>query len=196
MLWDDRVPASADVALRSLLSKLRAAVGDDLLRGRSDLSLALPPEAWVDYEAAHQAIHRAEADIAREHWHDAWWPTRIARNIAHREFLSGVECRWVDERRAALEDLRLRAHEAIVKVGLGIGGSELISAKRSARAIIDESPYRESGYCLLMRAHAATGDVSEALLVYEQLRRTLRDELGTTPGPLAQALHSELIGVA
>jgi hypothetical protein len=47
---------------------------------------------------------------------------------------------------------------AIAAVGLGIGGSELVSAKRSARAIIDESPYRESGYCLLMRVLRAMGD--------------------------------------
>ena len=196
ILWADQVPTSANVALRALLSKLRTALGEDLLRGKSELSLALGPDAWVDYEAAHEAIHRADAHIAREEWHEAWWPTRIAHNIAQREFLPGAECEWVQQRRAALDDLRLRTHEAIAKVGLGIGGSELISAKRSARAIIDESPYHESGYCLLMRVLMAMGDVPEAILVYERLRRTLRDELGTSPGPTAQALHRELIGTA
>jgi DNA-binding SARP family transcriptional activator len=194
VLWDDQAPASVDVALRALLSKLRAALGGEILRGRSELSLALGSDARIDYEAAHEAIHRAEADIAREQWHDAWWPTRIANNVARREFLPGAECQWVQQRRTALGELRLRAHEAVVRVGLGIGGSELTSARRSAQAIVDEWPYRESGYCLLMRVLAATGDPSEALLVYERLRRILRDDLGITPGPGAQALHRELVG--
>ena len=194
VLWDDRTPSSVDVALRALLSKLRTALGEDVLRGRSELSLALSTDAWIDYEAAHEAVHRAEAHIARAEWHEAWWPTRIAHNVTQREFLPGAECSWVDQRRSALGELRLRTHEAIVKVGLGIGGSELISARRSAQAIVEESPYRESGYCLLMRVLMATGDFPEAVLVYEQLRRLLREELGTSPGPMAQAIHRELIG--
>jgi DNA-binding SARP family transcriptional activator len=154
-----------DVALRRLLSRLRAILGETVLTGSSELSLVLDPETWIDYEAAHEAIHRAEADIARGRWDEAWWPTRIAHNVAHREFLPGAECQWVLQRRRDLQELKLRAYEAIVQVGLGIGGSELTSARRSAQAIVDGWPYRESGYCLLMRAFMATGDHAEGLLV-------------------------------
>jgi DNA-binding SARP family transcriptional activator len=56
------------------------------------------------------------------------------------------------------------------------------------------APYRESGYRLLMRALDREDEAAEALLVYEQLRTVLRNELGATPSPLSQALHRHLLG--
>ena len=47
-----------------------------------------------------------------------------------------------------------------------------------------------------MRALERKGDDADALLVYEQLRTVLRDELGATPSPLSQALHRRLLGSA
>jgi DNA-binding SARP family transcriptional activator len=44
-----------------------------------------------------------------------------------------------------------------------------------------------------MKALAARGNVAEALLAYERLRRLLRDELGTAPGRPLQQLHAELL---
>jgi DNA-binding SARP family transcriptional activator len=55
------------------------------------------------------------------------------------------------------------------------------------------APYRESGYRLSMEVMAARGNVAEALLIYEDLRRRLCDDLGTTPGPATQALHKRLL---
>lgn len=45
-----------------------------------------------------------------------------------------------------------------------------------------------------MEALVARGNPAEALVVYEELRRGLRDELGATPGPDTQALHRSLLG--
>jgi DNA-binding SARP family transcriptional activator len=44
-----------------------------------------------------------------------------------------------------------------------------------------------------MEVLAARGDTATALAVYEQLRRTVRDELGVDPGPAARQLHHRLI---
>ena len=51
-LWPDRPPADPDEALSALLSKVRQAVGRDVLTGRRELSLALPGGAEVDVEQA------------------------------------------------------------------------------------------------------------------------------------------------
>ncbi|WP_431878353.1 BTAD domain-containing putative transcriptional regulator [Amycolatopsis sacchari] len=45
----------------------------------------------------------------------------------------------------------------------------------------------------LLRCEAATAGASAALARYEAYRRTLRDELGTDPGPALQALHRDLL---
>jgi SARP family transcriptional regulator, regulator of embCAB operon len=49
-------PARPNAALSTLLSNLRGALGQDTIEGRSELQLALPPGAWVDAEAAVEAI--------------------------------------------------------------------------------------------------------------------------------------------
>src|SRR5436190_16751995 len=55
LLWDGPVPDAAGTALRALLSKLRKALGDELLPAGAALRLRLPPDAWVDVEAARAA---------------------------------------------------------------------------------------------------------------------------------------------
>jgi predicted ATPase len=66
-------------------------------------------------------------------------------------------------------------------------------AERRARELIEREPYRESGYGLLMEAHVARGNVAEALRVYDELRRLLREELGLTPAPGVTAMASRLL---
>ena len=86
-----------------------------------------------------------------------------------------------------------RARESIARAGIGLGGSELAGAERSARELVRTAPFRESGYVLLMRALVASGNTAEALRAYERLRRVLREELGTAPGAEIQALHRRLL---
>jgi DNA-binding SARP family transcriptional activator len=59
--------------------------------------------------------------------------------------------------------------------------------------LIAAAPYRESGYLCLMLALQRSGNVAEALRVYESLRRLLRDELGVGPGARLQRLHRSLV---
>ena len=60
--------------------------------------------------------------------------------------------------------------------------------------LIAAAPLRESGYRLLMEILDARDDRSEALRTYERLRCMLRDELGTSPGSGARAIHERLLG--
>src|SRR3954463_4487610 len=45
-----------DAALRPPLSRLRKALGEGRLEGRSELALSLPEGAWVDWEAARASL--------------------------------------------------------------------------------------------------------------------------------------------
>jgi DNA-binding SARP family transcriptional activator len=176
------------------VSKLRRAVGAHRFEGRGELRLVLPEDTWVDVEAARAAIHRAEAAVAQEDWPSVWVAARIAQHIAVRSFLAGAEAPWVDERRRELEGTYLLALELASLASLAIGGSELNTAERSARVLVRQAPFRESGYRYLMEALAARGNTAEALNVYEQLRTLLRHELGTRPSPATQDLHRSLLG--
>jgi class 3 adenylate cyclase len=191
-LWPSTLPAASDTALSSLLTKLRGAVGGSIV-GKQDVRLVLPSGAWVDMEAATEGLHRAMSAVSQKDWGRAWGPSRVALHVAQRGFLPGYEAPWVDTIRARLEDVLVRAHECVAAIGLALAGSELASAERSARALIALAPYRESGYRFLMEVLATQGNVAEALLAYEELRRLLRQELGATPGQETQALHRRLL---
>jgi DNA-binding SARP family transcriptional activator len=196
VLWPGEPAAAHDAALRPLVSRLRRVLGGERLQGRHELRLVLPADAWIDVEQGPRSVHDAESAIALGQWKEAWLPARIAWSVGSRVFMAGFEGDWIDERRGELYEVKLRALECIANVGLGLGGVELPAAGRAARSLIELSPYRETGYRLLMEALEARSNVSEALRVYEDLRCRLRDELGVAPGAEARALHARLVGRA
>ena len=193
-LWPDRPPADPDEALSALLSKVRQALGRDVLTGRRELTLSLPGGAEIDVEQARAAAERARAALAAR---------RLGRGVGGR--LGGgrrsraagscpaTTAPWVQERRAELEELRLRALEVQAQAGLALGGAHADGAERAAAELVREAPLREAGHRLLMEALAARGEVAEALAAYERLRVLLRDELGTAPGEAVRALHERLL---
>lgn len=192
-LWGDHVPPAADAALNALVSKLRRGLGPQLIKGRTSLRLMLDPDAWVDVEVAEKAVHKAESRVALHDWTHAWGPALAALFIAERVFLPDDEAEWIEERRAWLDDIHVRALEAYAAAALGTGGTELAAAVRAGRRLIRVAPLRENGYQLLMRALAAQGNIGEALLVHANLCRLLRDELGAYPSAATQAVHETLL---
>jgi DNA-binding SARP family transcriptional activator len=191
-LWREPDPAAVDARLNPLLSKLRRVFGPSSIEGRSILRLCMP-EAWVDLEAATEAIHRAESSVAQEDWPRAWGPALTALFVAERDFLPGEDAPWIDEIRHQLTDLRLGALECYAAAGLGIGGTEAAAAVRAGRQLIRLAPLRESGYRYLMQALAAQGNLAEALNVYGQLSECLRDQLGVSPSPASRELYERLL---
>jgi DNA-binding SARP family transcriptional activator len=192
-LWPADEPPGADNALSALLSRLRRSLGRDALAGRGEVRLVLPPDAWVDLEAAEEAIHRAEAAVARGEWAAGWGPAQVALVVSRRGFLPGVEQSWAQERRRRLEEVRIEALECCAAVALGLGGSELPMGEKVARELVAASPYRERGFGLLMALLTARGNPAEALRIYESLRERLRDELGAAPAPALRAMQSHLL---
>lgn len=191
-LWAEP-PNATGSALNALLSKLRGVLGREAVTGADEPRLRLPPGAFVDLDHAAEALHIAESATALREWHRAWAPARAALHTAERGFLPGFEAAWIDDVRRTLDDMRRRALDCVALTGIGLGGAELASAERAARARVACAPLSESGYLHLMRALGARDAVSEALLVYERLRARLRDDLGIVPSTTAQHAHAELL---
>lgn len=192
-IWPRRLPAAADTGLNALISKLRKLLGAGVIDGRTALRLQLGEDARVDVEAATEAAHRAESQVALGHWKQAWGPSLVAMFIAEREFLPGEDAAWISQQRQHLADIRLRALEAYTVAALGIGGTELPAAVRAGRQLVGLAPLRESGYQALMRALASQGNVAEALHVHGTLREVLRDELGVAPCAATQAVYDQML---
>jgi DNA-binding SARP family transcriptional activator len=192
-LWPRDLPSAPNMALSALISKLRRVLGEQALEGRSEIHLNLGTNAFVDVQAARHAVHEAESLTIAGRWWDAYPGAIIAGAIGRREFMRGEDTPWIDQLRQEMADICARAIECNVKICLAVTGPELPTAERLAREVTQRAPFRESGYCLLMRALDQRGNVAEAIRVYENLRARLRDELGTAPSAHAQELHRRLL---
>ena len=168
-------------SLSVLLSKLRSVIGQELLVGRSELELVLPGDAFVDVEAAREALHRAESHVAAGEWAEG--PAGVAYHVARRPLLQGEDRPWLEDWRRRIEDVHLRGLECLAEARLGLGGPALSQAEDCARQLIELAPYRETGHRILMEALEQRGNVAEALLAYDRLRVLLRDELGVALQP-------------
>jgi DNA-binding SARP family transcriptional activator len=156
----------------------------------------LPPGAFVDVEAALEALHRAESHVARGEWAAAWGPSGVAYHVASRPLLQGHDRLWLDEWRRRLEDVRVRGLECFAAARLGLGGPTLPQAEECARRLVELAPYRESGQRILLEALEQRGNVAEALRAYERLRVMLRDELGVAPSPAVQEVYRRLLDLS
>jgi DNA-binding SARP family transcriptional activator len=194
VLWGDSLPAAAGAALNVVVSKLRAAVGPDVLRGRTELSLRLPEPARVDVETAAAALHAAESAVARGDWRRAWSCSLTAQFVGRRRFLPESDAEWAESWRRRLAETHARGLECYATACLEIGGPEIPGAERAARQLLAIAPLRETGQLLLMRALAARGNVAEALAAYERFRNLLRNELGVDPCPALRDTHAALLG--
>jgi SARP family transcriptional regulator, regulator of embCAB operon len=193
-IWAGQQPANRASALTVLLSKLRAAVGADVLAGRGSVYVSLPPDARVDVEQALAGLHRAESAVVQGEWARAWSAALCARYVTERPLLPGHDdLPWLDGWRRRLDDALDGALEAYAAACLGLGGTEIAGAERAARRLLEHNPLRETGYGLLMQALAARGNVAEALAVYERARTVLRDQLGIPPGPAIHEIHATLL---
>jgi SARP family transcriptional regulator, regulator of embCAB operon len=193
-VYGDEAPPDHHPRLSVLLSKLRRVVGPELLPGRSEIELVLPRDAFVDVEAAFEALHRAQSHVANGEWAEAWGPSGVAYHVASRPLLQGHDRAWLDEWRQRLDEVRLRGLECFGAARLGLGGPTLPQAEDCGRRLIELAPYRESGYRMLMEALERSGNNAEALRVYDRLRVLLRDELGIAPSPEVQSVYRRLLG--
>jgi DNA-binding SARP family transcriptional activator len=180
--------------LSVLLSKVRRILGPERLVGRAQVELLLPADAFVDVEAALEALHRAESHVANGEWAAAWGPSGVAYHVASRPLLRGHDRPWLDDWRRRLDDVRVRGLECFAAARLGLGGPTLPQAADCARQLIELAPFRETGHLILMEALERSGNVAEALRAYERLRIMLREELGVAPSAAVQQVYRRLLG--
>ncbi|MDQ5894395.1 MAG: family ATPase [Actinomycetota bacterium] len=193
-LWaDEGLPSGGEALLAPPLSRLRKALGPGRLEGRSELSLTLGEEAWVDWEAAQAGIERSrELEVDGDH-RGAFEAAGEAERILSGGLLPGLEAGWIDEYRNELEDLRLQALEMIARSGSHLGDAERARGERAARVAVEAAPFRESARTALIEVIEAQGNIAEALRAYEDFRILLRDELGTFPAPELSAVYERLL---
>ena len=198
-LWPDALPASWALALSAVVSRLRSRLtGVGLPRSRTIANafgcyqFSPPGEAWVDVEAALAGVDAAEGAIAAGNSQAAYGPSLIATTVLRRPFLVGQDGEWVEARRAFLAASLVRALDCRVEALAANGELEL--ALMHAREVVRVEPYRESAYRRLMRMLDRQGERAEAVRVYLECERLLKQDLGIAPSDETETLYREITG--
>ena len=197
-LWPSQRPRTWEPALRGVVGRVRgflisAGLGDaGVVRASAGAyHVHLPTDLEVDIERASSDTLEAENALVAQEPALAQELASGARALLGRPFLPGVDAPWLSDKRRELSGLHVRALEALAEARLVLGESR--HAATAAQEAIALDGFRESAHRLLIRAHVQAGEVAEALLAYERCRQLLATELGASPAPETQALHTAVL---
>ncbi|MDO9174413.1 MAG: BTAD domain-containing putative transcriptional regulator, partial [Actinomycetota bacterium] len=186
-LWPATLPDDPAAALQNHVSRLRRSLPDGAIESLADGYRLDPSQVDVDVDRLASALglgETADGDALAE----------IEAVLARWKGPAYPELDELDEaaaEAARLEELRTRAVELRAAVRLARGDTDGLAAELVT--LTDAEPLRERPRALLMATLAATGRHAEALRVYDDFRRVLGDELGTTPSPALTAQHAALL---
>ncbi|WP_448591361.1 BTAD domain-containing putative transcriptional regulator [Thermoflexus hugenholtzii] len=196
-LWPERDPEDAQEIFRRLFSWLHQVL-EPAMRPKGPFryfdikgdALRFDPHdvVEVDVERIEGEIRRALATrpMPRKTWAALAerleeWPLLLP-DRPYEAWLIPYQERW--------RALRTEAAQALAEDALVL--QELDAAIRWAERAIEDAPWLEEGYQVLMRAWARLGQRARALRVYKQAVEALRRELQAAPAPLTRWLAERL----
>ncbi|MFF1817532.1 BTAD domain-containing putative transcriptional regulator [Kribbella sp. NPDC058245] len=179
-VWGEQPPAEAVNALQRLVSRLRKVLPGAAIEGTTDgYRLVVAPEA---VDALH--FERLVGQGRLREGLDLWRGSAL-QDIGLQDSTA------FDAAVTRLEGLRLTAAEDWFDAEIDRGrGAQYVTELTD---LVAAHPVRERLVGALMRALAASGRDSEALLVYERTREALADILGVDPSPELSAIHLSLL---
>ncbi|GIF48174.1 DNA-binding SARP family transcriptional activator [Asanoa ferruginea] len=193
LVWDDP-PATARQQLHTAVSALRRALGG---HGRGPAAAALRtvdigyqldvPAGRLDLQRFTSGLADARAHRTADALPDAAKAYQAALALWRGPALAGLPGAVVARYATELEEQRLAAVEEWCEVELGMGLHRPLVPR--LRQLSAEHPERERFGSLLMTALVRDGRRPEAIAVYHELAKRLRDELGIDPGELLNAAY-------
>lgn len=185
VLWPSAPPQDATAALQNHLSRLRRALPDGAIESVGSGYRLDPTQVVVDADRLVDLLGGGLDDAAAgeltlllQRWQGPAYPELDDAELGRAET-------------TRLEELRIRAREAIAEARLAAGDTDGLVGDLIALAI--DEPLRERPRSLLMATLAATGRVAEATRAYDDFRRLLGEELGIEPSAALAAQHAALL---
>ena len=193
VLWPNERPTAPEQNVATLVSRLRAVLGADLIQGgRTGYRLAEGPGIVVDLDRAARLCDQAEGKLAT-----AAALALAAAERAHELLSAGTAigdepyADWADPAREQVRELLRRVRLAAAEAALAIGDPRL--AAGYAEAAMAADPLDEAAHRWYMSASVAAGEQAKALGAYEALRQRLGRELGADPAPQTRELHLAIL---
>lgn len=190
LVWGDE-SAGLDVSVvHTQMARLRRAIGADTIATTPNGYLLEDPATDADrflrlLGQARVAAGPAERIGLLEEARDLWRGPEPYADVSHG--IAAAES-------ARLLDTLLAAEELLIEELLAEPRRDAaLRAQELARELVEREPLREHAHELAMLAAARLGEQAEALQTYDELRRSLRDELGVDPGRPIQQLHARVL---
>lgn len=186
-IWGEHPPTDAANALQRLVSRLRKVLPDGSVEGHTDgYRLTVAPDD-VDAVRFERLVAQARDDDSPRRLREALalWRGAAMQDVGLQE--SGA----FDAAVTRLDGLRLTAMEDRFDAEVELGHAAEVVTELTD--LVAAHPVRERLVAALMRALAATGRDTEALLVYQRTREALADALGVDPSPELSAVHVALL---
>jgi DNA-binding SARP family transcriptional activator len=187
-LWGEQAPRNASAALHNHVSRLRKALGPDVLARREWGYVLRADEESIDLHRFERFVAAAEPLPARERSTKlngalSLWRGPALADLAHEPGLQTEIAR--------LDELRLTTLERRIDADLEAGrNAELVG---EIEALIAANPLREHLRWQLILALYRAGRQAEALEVYRETRRVLTEELGLEPSPELRELEKAIL---
>lgn len=190
LLWPDVASHRARNRLRTAVSQIRVTLGDQSVERHPDGYLL--KDAVLD---AHQFATLATlTDLAmdRRDYAAVLRLIRAAERLYRDDFhADDDDSPWALAERTRLQHLRRSMVGEAAEAALHEDHPR--EALSFATLAVELDPMNETALRLLMRAHAARGEVAAALRDFEEYRTRLAEELGVDPSPETRALHLKLL---
>ncbi|KIQ61919.1 hypothetical protein TR51_22075 [Kitasatospora griseola] len=189
-VWADESPQDTAAALQTLVGRLRRTVG------RAEIGSG-PAGYWLTGPHTDVAeFQRLAGDGARAlaGGDPAGAADRLTAALAlwRGPALADLPDRTAPAARLEAQREEARRHRLTAQLALGRAAEVTAELAELCR----DHPLDEQLQALRLRALRAAGRTAEALVRYEEIRRTLAEQLGTDPGPELRALHRELLTTA
>jgi DNA-binding SARP family transcriptional activator len=193
VLWPGGPPAAPGQNVATLVSRLRAALGADLIHGgRSGYRLAIGPGITVDLDAAAGFCGQAESKLATAPAVALAAAERAVELLAAGTALADEPyAAWVNPARDEVRELLRRLRLVAAEAALATGDPGLAAGYAAAAMAAD--PLDEAAHRWYMSASAAAGEQAKALAAYALLRQRLSDELGADPALPTRELHLAIL---
>ena len=149
------------------------------------------PAGALDLDEYERELDRARAARAAGHLREAAQALRTALGLWRGPVCDGLHSPFLDAQRDRLAESRIGVIEERIELELAIGDyADLVAELRD---LVAEHPLRERLRGLLMLALYRADRQADALAVFRDARRHLRDELGVEPGAPLQRLHQQIL---
>lgn len=192
-VWGSEAPITAAKQIRNAISDLRrlhAELGEriDLVGDGYRLSL---DGCQLDTRAFARQVTEARTAMSEGRPTQALDSLRSALALWRGPVLDGLERRVLEAQATALNELRLASMEQRVELELAQGNHQGLLSELSVW--VAENPLRERLVAQFMLALHRSGAQANALEVFDQTRRILREELGVNHGAELQEAHRYIL---